>query len=152
MMTSNGIQPNIMSIQGGMVPYHVFQKYYGVAKFIDLAGLSTRDFTECKITENLPKFWGGIAVSYEYFFSHVLELKDACGIDANIIYDLDNKSLERLNIIEASGYTVVYLQTGEIGSNDVLFKGNTVDGTQFIALKQSLASQLGLEKKVFRFK
>ena len=151
-MTSKGIQPNIMSMQGGMVPYHVFQTYYGVAKFVDLSGLSTRDFTECKITENLPKFWGGISVGYEYFVSHALELQDACGIDVNIIYDLDSKSLERLNIIEASGYTVVYLQTGEIGSNDVLSKGSTVDGTQFIALKQSLASQLGLEKKVFSFK
>ncbi len=151
-ITSEGMQPNIMSIQAGMVPYHIFQDYYNKAKFIDFVGLSTRDFTECKITNSLPKTTLGIQINYKYYFSHIDALQKTCGIVVpDIIYDLDVENLNRVRSIVASGYTLVYLQTGEIGNGN-LFKGGYVRGTQFIAVRTNIVSQLGLEKKKFIFK
>ncbi len=150
-VTSNGILPTIMSIQAGMVPYHVFQKYYKQARFIDFRALSTRDFTTCKITNSLPKDQTGIVLTYEYFFSHFNSLHESCDIAApDIIYDLDWKDLRRVRIIEQSGYTLVYLQTGDI-VNHGLFKSENVEGTQFIAVKTDIAKKLDLKIKRFKF-
>jgi hypothetical protein len=149
---ANDMKPTIMSIQAGMVPYHIFQDYYKQARFIDLFGLSTRDFTECEITSSLPKRAYGISMSYEYFFSHLDLLQERCNINApDIIYDLDVEELTRMSTIEASGYTVVYLQTGII-VNDGLFKGGYVGGTQFIAVKNNIVSEIGLKMTRFKFK
>lgn len=70
-ITSKGLEPTIMSIQAGMVPYYIFQDYYKQIKFFDLMGLSTRDFTECRITNSLPRRTLGISITYEYFFSNI---------------------------------------------------------------------------------
>ena len=150
-MTSNDIHPTIMSIQAGMVPYHIFQNYYKQARFVDFVGLSTRDFTECKITNSLPKTSGGIRMNYKYFFSHIDSLQEKCDIVApDIIYDLTGKDLKRVSIIEAAGYTLVYLQTGDIVNNG-LFKGGHVGGAQFIAVKTDIVTRLGLKVKRFKF-
>lgn len=150
-ITLQGIQPRVMSWQAGMVPYHIFKDYYKQAKFIDLAALSTPDFTECSITNILPRNRGGISMNYKYFFSHIDELQEVCNITApDIIFDLDNKNLKSFKILEASGYTLVYLQTGEVGI-DNLFKGGPVWGIQFIAVKNNIATQLNLKIKKFKF-
>ncbi len=150
-ITLQGIKPRIMSWQAGMVPYHIFKDYYKQAKFIDLAALSTSDFTECSITNILPRTKGGISMNYKYFFSHIDELQEVCDIMApDIIFDLDSKNLRKLNTLEASGYTLVYLQTGNI-VNYGLFKGGYVGGTQFIAVKTDIVTRLGLKVKKFKF-
>lgn len=151
-ITSKGLQPTVMSSQAGMVPYYIFQDYYKKIRFIDFRGLSTRDFTECPITNSLPKLKVGISMKYEYFFANINTLQKECNlVTPDVIYDLDNETLDRLDIIEASGYSLVYLQTGKI-SNNGFFKGGPVEGTQFIAVRNDIASSLGLKTEKFEFK
>ncbi len=146
-MVLQGIEPKIMSVQAGMVPYHIFQEYYKKAKFVDFFALSTRDFTECEITNTLPRHSLGLGMSYKYYFSHIDALQETCGFVApDIIFDLFEENMDLVSDAEVTGYSLVYLQTGKV-SNNGLLKGGLVDGTQFIAVRSDIASQLGLETK-----
>jgi len=151
-MTDEGIRPTILSMQAGMVPYHIFQDYYKKAQFIDLFGLSTKDFTNCEVTSSLRRWKYGIAMNYNYFFSHLDALEEKCDIGApDIIYDIGKETLNKVNFIKKQGYSLVYLQRGDI-INKGVFKGGRVKGVEFIAIKTDIAIKLQLKIKEFKFR
>jgi hypothetical protein len=161
-VTAANINPKIMSVQAGMVPYHLFQTFYKKAEFIDLWGLSTKHFTSCEVTNALPKRTSGLKMTYDFLVSHKEELKSKCNISLpDIIYDLDNNNLDKLKLLEKSGYTRVFLQTGIIKNNGFYNKiylnrsditGGNVNWTQFIVIKTEIANQLSLKSTQFNFK
>lgn len=153
-MESHDIHPTIMSVQAGMVPYHIFKDFYKRARFIDFVGLSTRDFTKCDITNSLPKGTTGISMTYKYFFSNIDSIKKRCDIiTPDIIYDLDSEDQVRLkDLLATSEYTLVYLQTGFVANDHDKISNYGVRGTEFIVVKAELASKLKLETKRYSFK
>ncbi len=141
-MVAKGMHPVIMSGQGGMVPYHLFLTYFKQARFIEQCNLTTRDFLDCDITSSIPQKRYVHAVGLEYIFSHIEKLRDACGIDPpDIIYEIG--MFEDADI-EKYGYTLVYQQTAQ------KVAGRHI-GSQFIAVKTDIASQLQLKTTRFIF-
>src|SRR3990172_9846388 len=62
---------SILSIQSGMVMFHSMLNHYGDVRFIDLYGLSTKDFTDCAISSALPRKAGGISLDYDLLFRSI---------------------------------------------------------------------------------
>ena len=147
---ASNLHLTIMSGQGGMVPYYLFKDYYKQIKFIDIWGLSTRDFTQCKITNSLPKGAFGVWMGYDYFFKNFQLLSDTCKISKpDIIYDLD-PTFAKSNIIKPYGYTMIYFQTGEVRYH-YYPRGWDVRGEQFIAVRTELVDKLNLNTMEYRF-
>ena len=147
---ASNLHLTIMSGQGGMVPYYLFKDYYKQIKFIDIWGLSTRDFTQCKITNSLPKGAFGVWMGYDYFFKNFQLLSDTCKISKpDIIYDLD-PTFAKSNIIENYGYTMIYFQTGEVRYH-YYPRGWDVRGEQFIAVRTELVDKSHLSTMEYRF-
>lgn len=81
----------VMSAQAGIVPFHLFQHFYGRLRFVDRQGLATREFTSCV----LSKRWGrnslGLLMAYKDYFILQDKFKEKCLIERpEFIYDLDS--------------------------------------------------------------
>ncbi len=143
-MLARGIHPEIMSIQAGMIPFHVFQKYYGRISFFDLRGLTTRDLTDCPATDRLPKSHYGVGISYDYFFAHFDTLAKQCRMKRpEIIFDLNHETRNRHIPIEKAGYIIVYYQVGNLSRHSLL-PGKEVTYDELIAVRSDIAHALGL--------
>jgi hypothetical protein len=142
----------IMSAQMGMVPYHVSSKHFGDVKFIDRAGLVDRSFTECEATQNRSKGNAWVGVSYEYYFENFLEIEEACQISRpDIIFDISVSDLTT-EMLEANGYTVMYLQTGDVVSNETWFEGFVVKGKHILGVRSDLLEMLEIKPAFVRLK
>jgi hypothetical protein len=141
----------IMSAQMGMVPYHISLKHFGDVEFIDRAGLADRTFTDCKATQNLSK-GGWVGVSYEYYFENFLKLEEACQISRpDIVFDISVSDLTT-EMLEANGYTVVYMQTGDVVSNEKWLEGFIVKGRHILGVRSDLLESLEIEPAFVRLK
>jgi hypothetical protein len=146
-MVAAGIHPQIMSIQAGMIPYHVFSEYYGKVSFVDFRGLSTTELTDCALTDELPKSHYGVGISYDWFFAHFDVLSRECGLRRpEIIFDLNHVSRNRHIPIEKAGYTIVYYQKGRVARHSLL-PGREVNYDELIAVRSDIAERLGLTSK-----
>jgi hypothetical protein len=135
-------RPAIMSIQAGMVPFHIFRERVGKLRFIDMRGLTSRDFTDCDHPMFTSKSHLGVIFWYDDLFAHIDQLKGSCGISRpEIIFDLFVDGSDRTAILEANGYTIVYLQQGEMRNRGIL-KGGPVSANEFIALRNDIAEKL----------
>jgi hypothetical protein len=129
---------NIMSIQMGMVSYHLVKQYHGRVDVTDLRGLTDDRIADCSVFHDLPRRTTGIQIKYQYFFDHQQRIAENCGIRApDIIFDLLGRDDGRIDRVRRNGYTVVYTQDGSI-SVPGLFDGNDVSGRQFIAVRSDL--------------
>ena len=126
----------IMTSQGGMVPYYLFQRFYGRIRLIDTAGLTTRDFPECSYLGNtqLQASSGGIGVTHAFYVQNMQALKQQCGIPfPDFIFDIDNATQTKSAVFdEADAFNVVYRQ-----KTDVCPAASTcppsVEGNMFVA-------------------
>lgn len=104
----------VMSSQGGMVPYHLVRSRFGRVKFLDMGGLTSRDFADCPVLAKNPmrRGAGGIGVSDEFYLAHAEEFEAECGIPVpDVYYNIDRQHGMVSRELEASGkFNVKYRQ------------------------------------------
>lgn len=126
----------VISGQMGLIPYHAAIRHYGKVGFLDLAGLTTRFFTDCAVTNALPRLNSGIALPYSFFFSKGPQLERDCRIPKpDIIVD---QSYEDSLLAVRAGYTIVFRERGEVMGNVAWLRGQRVSANQFIAVRNEL--------------
>jgi len=132
----------IMSGQMGMVPYHIFQQHFGRVRIIDLYGLTDRTFTNCEVTSGVKKSIVGLAMGYKFYFKNRKSIEDTCGITRpDIIFDI---RLRDAKLVSRNGYTVMYLQRGQMNNGSEWLKAHIAD--EFIAVRNDLVPALdGME-------
>lgn len=143
---------NIGSIQMGMTPFYLRQKFGNQLRFIDLRGLITKELTGCNRFNKYPRIQTGIFVNYVDYFK--VQSSGECNLPKfDIIYDLLNNvsksfSNKQLQIIENSGYTIIYRQKGGIKdlSGDMHVKSHA-----FIAVSEEIYSALPEELRYQEF-
>jgi hypothetical protein len=130
----------ILSNQAGFVDYTVFMRHFGQVRFIDLQGLATKDFTGCNLTSANPRSRTGIIVTYEDYLDNRDRLEKTCGIPVpDIIFGLGGP--EMYDRVTGRGYTVVYRQSGPIGTGSIL-RGSDVPWDEFIAVRDDEAGRV----------
>lgn len=130
----------IASIQMGMVPHHLRNRYGDKVYVVDLRGLTTQHLDQCPALASAPKTFSGIAIRYQDYFNAL----DSCHLPRpDIIYDLLNRepevNAERLQSIINRGYTIVYRQQGHLVPAPGL---KQFDTDTFIAVSPTLYSAL----------
>jgi hypothetical protein len=98
-----------MSAQGGMVPFHLLYSRLGRVRFLDMAGLTSRDFADCAVVKRgIPvRMAGGIGMDYEFYLAHREQMRSDCGIPyPDVIFDLDEDDFPTARMLEAAGYRV----------------------------------------------
>jgi hypothetical protein len=103
----------IMSSFMGMVPYHLAMRY-GVGRFyfLDINGLIDRNFTNCPATARLPRDSFGLQFSLKKFFALWPEISQQCNIPEPDLLFGAYQDLSELDLYEANGFKVVYIQPG----------------------------------------
>lgn len=144
-------QPLILSRQAGMVPYYVFMDFYGKARFTDFLSLTTREFLNCDLTRQKDRGRHGMWINYRYYFKALWALQKQCGMQMpDIIFDIDNPNLDRVRLVEAYNYQVVFLQTGQVPQHGLL-KGKKVEYTQFAAVRKDLLQEVQIIPRHYDF-
>lgn len=133
----------IASIQMGMVPYHLRNRYREQVYIVDIRGLTTRHLSECPQLAAHDKTWSGIAIRYQDYFDAIA----SCHLPRpDIIYDLLNRepavNADRLESIQRQGYTLVYRQQGNLMPEHGLKR---VDADTFIAVSPAIYAALPQE-------
>jgi hypothetical protein len=130
----------VMSGQGGMAAYYLTRTYYKRFRFIDRHGLIDRTLTGCSVVRSIPGSGTSFFFPYEDFFGNLERLKRECNIHKpDIIYELH---FQDIPLIIRNGYTVVYVQEGEVDANSAFFHGGPVYFNQFIAVRNDLLEAL----------
>ena len=138
----------IMSGQAGMVPYHIIGTNFGRIRFIDRFGLTTNDFTTCRITSKRSKNYLGIQIGYLFYFENIQQIIDKCNIPMpDIIYDVDSNDFFRAKLVSNNGYTIIYKQYGKIETYSYL-RGRGVNSNAFIAVRNELINSDSKEKNI----
>jgi len=152
LLTHKNDKIHIMSIQMGMILYHINKQYFGQIHVSDLKSLIDRTFLECNITSDLPRGRFGLELGYSYYFENSEILERECGLSKpDIIFDLFYGKEEWLRCLQSNGYTLIYVQRGKITSNSDWLPGRLVLADQFIAIRNELKGALrGLENKVIK--
>lgn len=130
----------VASIQMGMVPFHLRNRYQDHVYIVDIRGLTTRHISECATLASRDKTWSGIAIRYQDYFDAIAE----CNLPRpDIIYDLLNREPEvnadRLESIQRQGYTIVYRQPGKFQPAHGL---KSIDADTFIAVSADIYAAL----------
>jgi hypothetical protein len=109
---------NVMSVQGGMVPYHLFRERFGRLRFIDMGGLVSRDFSDCELLRENPlaRGAGGLGLTDAFYLSHMDAFRDRCGIPIpDVYYNIDGPDGWLAQLLEDSGrFRVVHRQRSRI--------------------------------------
>lgn len=135
-----GAPLQVMSIQMGFIPYHLSLAQPGRWHFTDLRALSTRDFSNCPVTQSLQHSDTGLKVSYDDMFRLLPQLQAQCGIHKpDVIYDMGWKM--RREVLEKNGYRAVYLEPRYVNGP---FSRRTIGSDLFIVVRQELVTQAGL--------
>lgn len=123
----------VLSRQMGMVPYHLAYRQPRAVRFIDAYGLATRDITSDAFAPMLPQWRRSRFLT---LFREPDAIEEAWGVARpDVIYDLRDPP-ERL--LEENGYTVVFRQSGRVGSPSRLFPGSEVGAGAWIAVRDDL--------------
>jgi hypothetical protein len=144
---------NIASIQMGMTPFYLRQRFGKQLHFIDMRGLTSRELSDCEGFAHFPKIWTGMFVSYQNYFDVQASLQ--CDLPPlDIIYDLLNNvsndyNHKQLRQLEAAGFHIVYRQIGGIKdlTGEMHLKSHA-----FIAVSDAVYQQLDdrLKQREFR--
>jgi len=140
----------IMSGQMGMVAYHIAMNHFGEVRFIDRLGLADRTFTDCKVTQALPKTLVGLSLSYDFYFHNFALLEQMCQqAKPDIIFDLLRSPSpttltpsDRKEMVANNGYTVIYSQVGDVIGDVTWLKGFTIHADEFIAVRTDILDSL----------
>jgi hypothetical protein len=131
---------SVMSVQMGLAADRTARSEFGHVRFIDMFGLTTRDFTHCPVTASLRRGSRGLLVFYDFFFAHQDDLRRVCGIPTpDVIFDLDEPDWPRARLIAANGYRIVYRQAGTIANRSKWFPGAAIRAEEFIAVRRDLS-------------
>ncbi len=132
---------NIASIQMGFIPYHLSKNFPTRLRFIDLRSLSTRDLSECSLTDKFPRTENGIKISYDEFFALLPVLHRQCGIaKPDILYDLGYDM--RQQVLRDNGYVITYREKRSVRGD---FSTRGVGSELFVAVRRELAAQYRLK-------
>ena len=138
-----GRRVTVMSTQMGLLAFRAAVSAFGEVRFLDRAGLVTRDFTQCPATSYLPHSAAGVAVTYSFFFAAHDRLRGLCAIDnPDIVYEVSLGDWRNARAVEANGYRIVYLQDGLITNGSRWFGGQAIRGGEFIAVRRDLSEGL----------
>lgn len=133
--SKNRIAPRVLSQQAGMVAYYTAKNNYKEFHFIDLVGLTTKDFHDCPLTADRGHGFGGLNMDLPYLIADQKELYRGCGFEMpRFIFDLDNERDERKKAL--SGYRVLYQEAGSVETGDVFLPGMEVSRYQFVAVRE----------------
>lgn len=144
----------ITSIQMGMVPFHLSQRYKDHLQFVDMRGLTSQEATRCRLLASAQRNWLGVKASYRRYFSVIQSNECPRLKKPDIVYDLLNRSPEdnqkRLEILHNAGYHLVYLQKGVVEAPNTL---KELDAKAFISVSPAIHQQLSTVTrfKVFAF-
>lgn len=128
----------LLSIQAGMVAFHLFESDFERLRFVDALGLSSRDFSSCALSRNWPRNSFGVEFSYEKYLPRKQEFFTLCHIpEPDIIFDLDDEKGSRAVYLKAHGYVIAYEQAGTLEGR-FPFKGGYVICREFLAVRESL--------------
>ena len=129
----------ILSQQAGMVIFHTAKAHFRKIQFIDLVGLSTPDFLECKRTQNRGATFGGLNMDLYYLMQDADRLRKECGFELpDIIFDLDNERHEKENYLVQFGYKTIYKKEGEMRTTGSTFPGMHLGAWQILMVRQSI--------------
>ena len=138
----------IFTAQMGIVPYYMSKNYYGQIYWYDMFSLADNTFMQCPIASDLPRLPSGMFISYAEYFDQKERFRELCGIsEPDLIYDLTR---EKAEITEANGYTVVFLQTGEVSGHS-LFLQSAVPAYEFVAIRNDLLRLVDVDKIVILY-
>ena len=133
----------IASVQMGMTPFYLRQRFNEQVYFIDMRGLSTQHLSHCESFAKAPRIWTGIFINYTDYFA--AQAQGKCQLPRiDIIYDLLNNinpdfNTQQIQRLEKNGYRIIYTQSGSISD----LSGNMqLDSRAYIAIRSALYSQL----------
>jgi len=126
-LAAGGVRPvTVASVQAGLVVFNGFPSSFGVARFIDNAGLSTDDFMSCSPTPQRSAF--GLEVDVRPWTAG----KSVCGIkppDVLLHFRIGDQPKPK------DKYVVVFVQGGETSRGPMI--GDVITG-QWIAVRKDL--------------
>lgn len=132
----------ILTIQMGMIPYHLARKFPGQLYFTDLRGLTTQHVSSCEAFAKAERIWTGIFIQYDDYFA--AQKQGACNLpEPDIIFhwlvqdEASNRAKEVS--LEENGYRIIYRQEGELVN---LSGRNKLKNNMLIAIRQPLYEQL----------
>jgi len=141
LLTDKQTPITLLSIEMGIFPFYLASKHFGKVKFIDMKGLTTNHFTQCSLTNHLPKGKWGIELSYKDLFAEFEQISDKCLIKKpDIIFDQSGKW--RLKLFEQNGYKVVYFHLGWINTGSCWIRNRCWTGF-FIAVREDWFHMVG---------
>lgn len=106
----------IASPQAGLLTYYLFKEHRGRLRFLDLAGLASREFTACDEVLGKGEFERGsrgIGMTLVFYVEHLEEFRDRCGVPLpDMVFALDDATFSDAQMLEASGrFRVEYRQS-----------------------------------------
>ncbi len=130
-----GAKVNILSQQAGFMLYHLAHRRFGEFRFVDLVGLCTSDFTECSVTQGRGRMRGGLNMDLVYLFDDLERIQKECGFARpDIVFGLDDATMQLGKSLEQHGYEIVAWQMGDMPSGGSLFPGMQVEAYEFVAI------------------
>lgn len=105
----------VYSIQAGMVPLYLRQRFGDRFRFVDMRALATDDFLKCPATAHSQSSKSGLLVHYADYLGMADKIAIDCGLPRpDIIFDLGNEGSTEMQAVIAHGYRVAYSQKGPV--------------------------------------
>jgi hypothetical protein len=127
MLTADGDRRvTVFSGQMGFVPYYVARKFYGRVRFIDKAGLVTRDVTAHPGASEGQRRRTGLNFSYQQLFALADDGNAADWIPPDVLFDYDLRGGpdgKRAESAERHGYVRAFAQHGFPPSRSAILRG-----------------------------
>ncbi|EDN68037.1 membrane protein [Beggiatoa sp. PS] len=141
LLTAQQAPLTLLSIQMGMISFYLTSKHFGKVKFIDMRALTTKHFTQCNLTQHLPKSKFGIELSYKYFWSEFDNILSNCLIKKpEIIFE--QAARKQFKLAEQNGYKAVYFHLGWIKTGSCWVRKKRWTGF-YIAVREDLLDIVG---------
>lgn len=107
----------VYSVQAGMVPLYLRQRFGDRFRFVDMRALATDDFLKCPATAHFQSSKSGLLVGYSDYLGMADKIAIDCGLPRpDIIFDLGNESSAEMQVVIAHGYRVAYSQKGPVSA------------------------------------
>jgi hypothetical protein len=142
---------HIMSGQAGMVPYYVFQPFFGSLRFIDAYSLTTSVFRHCLSKKQARRTIHGIYIPYKTYLEEPSRIRTPCGLPKPDIIFSNRYGPVFQDVLPANGYVVVYQQTTTLDARRSLsWLSSSTHLTAFIAVRRELVERHGLRSTHLR--
>lgn len=133
----------VASGQAGMIPFYLFQRYAGRARFLDLWGLTSPWPSQCLRTEVGRPNARGRPVEIRAVIDR-RRLEQDCGLPRPTIVYSNRLRKRFVQALRRNGYVVIYHQRGILYGNR---RGYNLEA--FVAVERHAARRLGLERQRF---